>query len=264
MIASRATSERWSRPAFTLIELLVVVAIIALLLSILLPSMSQARRQAQRAVCLANLQQQLLATQLYTQDHADRLPVAQLFGWEWKNGYGPLRYAPYVQDLLIPYAGGVKRADLPGDPNVLRLVAFAQIFRCPEAGRAQNAKSDFLKNPEQNHYRYNTHWAITYTKLTSTNIENAKGRVISSIRYPGRCVTYYDCAFADWPLDAFPHRIAGKGAINVAYLDGHVIGLHAKEYLYESPKIPFKEEGLNPFLANGWEQHTVPRPDGLP
>lgn len=57
------------RLAFTLIELLVVVAIIALLISILLPSLNMARRQARTILCLNNLRTQAQACHFYAEDH---------------------------------------------------------------------------------------------------------------------------------------------------------------------------------------------------
>lgn len=59
---------------FTLVELLVVVAIIALLLSILLPSLARAREQSKRAKCLANLKDIGNASVIYaTDDEGDIL-----------------------------------------------------------------------------------------------------------------------------------------------------------------------------------------------
>ncbi|RMF79933.1 MAG: prepilin-type N-terminal cleavage/methylation domain-containing protein, partial [Planctomycetota bacterium] len=68
---------------FTLIELLVVVAIIALLISILLPSLTEAREQARVAKCSSNMKSIMTATQLYLSDAKGR----QDLPWLLPAGY---------------------------------------------------------------------------------------------------------------------------------------------------------------------------------
>ena len=63
---------------FTLIELLVVVAILGILLSILLPSISNAREKARRSVCKSNLKQQAVCITMYESDNDDFFPMHTL------------------------------------------------------------------------------------------------------------------------------------------------------------------------------------------
>lgn len=64
------------RKGFTLIELLVVVAIIALLISILLPSLARARELSKRAVCAANVRGIGQSCKIYANDFSEAWPIA--------------------------------------------------------------------------------------------------------------------------------------------------------------------------------------------
>lgn len=84
---------RESAKGFTLVELLVVIAIIALLMAILMPALSMAKKQAQGARCLANMKQIGLAVHLYADDYGRKVPRDET------NGFWAMLFMPYIGGL---------------------------------------------------------------------------------------------------------------------------------------------------------------------
>jgi prepilin-type N-terminal cleavage/methylation domain-containing protein len=107
---------------FTLIELLVVVAIIALLISILLPTLHRAREQARQLVCLTQLRAQGEAAHLYSADNKDYLPRGiQMFTGDIATEYhiyatAILRYLGW--NGVVGFESGGETWDI-GDPDRL-------------------------------------------------------------------------------------------------------------------------------------------------
>jgi prepilin-type N-terminal cleavage/methylation domain-containing protein len=84
--------------AFTLIELLVVIAIVALLVGILLPALSQARKSGRLTLCQGNLRQMGTAFATYGSDANQRAPS---FSWRQDEGSSDdgAFVPPYADDL---------------------------------------------------------------------------------------------------------------------------------------------------------------------
>ncbi len=87
-----------TRAAFTLVELLTVIAIIALLISLLLPALGRAREVAHQTVCLANQASLMKGIQVYAKDSDGKFPNwGQTYpgfervgkGWDWDGTVNP-------------------------------------------------------------------------------------------------------------------------------------------------------------------------------
>jgi len=110
--------------AFTLVELLVVIGIIALLISVLMPAITQARRQAGLVACASNLRQLQVSLLSYASENRGYLPLSYWFSTRQTNFW-------VASDKTVAATGAALLTPLGDALLTARQVTNIKAFYCP-------------------------------------------------------------------------------------------------------------------------------------
>ena len=239
--------RRPERPAFTLVELLVVVAIIALLVSILVPALQKAQARARLIVCASDQRSIALAIYLYADDNSNAFPPSfpesstvwgiarqtdpAMPGYHFmtSNG-GPYpdgtNYFKCWMDLVHPYLNNV-----------------IDVWRCPSYEKRSVTGFGMAECT----YGYNGYFGY-FTDMKMDEIIYPS-RLIMTLDYNTPYGSYAN--FSDfrsfitnlvgWAPD--PCGMHGDDLMEVAFVDGHVEEVNR----------------LDPEYFDDWLTHWVPR-----
>lgn len=148
--------RRHKQSGFTLIELMVVVGIIALLLSILLPSLSQARRNAQTTLCLNLLRGFGTSIAAYAETNNEYLPPLL------SPTSNALREKLFDMDPTLEGIGGLNGEDYVGFMDILILSGFVdnvQTGACPNDATTLSPNAN-LDNANRARLSYGPNWFL--------------------------------------------------------------------------------------------------------
>jgi prepilin-type N-terminal cleavage/methylation domain-containing protein/prepilin-type processing-associated H-X9-DG protein len=226
---------------FTLVELLVVIGIIALLISMLLPSLTRARESAVKVSCANNMRQIYLAFVMYANDYKNAI----------NPGYAP---GPHrTSGAPNPYATWFDRFSTTGPYTTGKYLPWSDdffgrgVYLCPAEQRNLDypgwPSADYLANVWINGW-IGTIYGGKGHRFTSLTAPHDQVILLTEANREGDQVTFgYGPPVGDNPArDAFRHT--GMNEMNVLYADGVVRSLTKKDVYGTDPDNTFDMRAL--------------------